>query len=125
MPSFDPSGTAYAHTVESDFPKDMTVLTTESQVVYTSDPSQKADISNGIYNHHLYVADRNKSQRMMVKCPDGHMPPTIGLSMFMGTGEDKGPFLFAGEGGKQDAGYYVGQEDDIIMAVDLGMLTVK
>jgi hypothetical protein len=113
--SMDPSGTGWT-SLAMDFPKDITILKTSTSVVL--EDGKKADISSGLFLHHLLFFDVGKQYPSMAGCYD--MPVRrFPLSLFMAGSEDIGEGIFTTADGKFNSGYYVGQKDSIMMAGDV------
>ncbi|KAF2395561.1 hypothetical protein EJ06DRAFT_525303 [Trichodelitschia bisporula] len=114
--SMDPAGTAWTY-LAGDFPKDVTVLQVESEIVYAD--GTRAQITNGLYNHHLAFVDSAKGAPPMAQCLNGvkgAAPPT---SVFMGGSEDAGRGVYATKDPKLASGYYIGKADTIVMSGDI------
>ena len=72
------------------------VLKTNSIIAYKD--GTKADVSNGIYNHHVSVMDMNRGQKVRFSCGKGGIMETLietlgdtamGGSIIIGRSEDK------------------------------------
>ena len=113
----DPGGTAYNYIV-ADFPKDVAILTTSSQLVY--EDGAKAELDTGVYNHHQYFADIDRQQPSIVQCPNGWIPPSLDPNVVSGSATDKGDFFFTSPDGIVNSGYYVSQKDVIYSNFDVG-----
>jgi hypothetical protein len=111
----DPSGTGW-NAIAEDFPKDITVLKTNTSVVLEN--GQKADISNGMYLHHLLFFDVTKQYPAMVSCYDMEIS-RFGMSLLIAGSEDIGGGIFTTADGKFNSGYYIGLNDQIAMLGDI------
>jgi hypothetical protein len=111
----DPSGTGW-NSLAGDFPKDITVLKTSTAIVF--EDGTKADISNGLYLHHLLYFDPFKQSADMVTCED---TPTrrFPMSLFMAGSEDIGGSVFTTDDGSLNSGYYISPVDPIMMMGDV------
>jgi hypothetical protein len=84
----------------------------------------KADVSKGVYIHHVLTYDTSKKQPSFWSCnADG----TTSVSMdgmgagFVGAGDDNAnaPFMYTSKDGAFKSGFYVGPQDSIIATVVL------
>jgi hypothetical protein len=114
--SMDPGGSAWLYAGE-DLPKDVTILTANSSVVYQN--GEVIDVNNGLYNHHLLLIDINKSAPTIAKCPNGRAVQPPGMSMWAGSSEDKGGAFYTTMDGHYNSGYYIGKDDKTLMTGDI------
>jgi hypothetical protein len=64
----DPNGISFIKNIEGGFCKDCTVLTAKADVVFEN--GTRADISSGVYLHHVIFMNLGKSQEPWVSpCP--------------------------------------------------------
>jgi hypothetical protein len=98
----DPAGTANSFMADSDFPRDVTILTTNMTVTF--EDGTRADSEQGVYTHHTVAMDLAKSTPTMMTC-DGSSWPNMPMSIFMGGSEDKGGSLYTTPDGKFHSGY--------------------
>jgi hypothetical protein len=112
----DPGGTSWNFMAE-DLPRDVTILTANSTVVYAD--GTPADVNNGIYNHHLLFLDLDKGAQTVATCPNGIPVQPPGMSVLTGSSEDKGGAFYTSMDGKFNSGYYVGKNDKVIMNSDM------
>jgi hypothetical protein len=107
------------------WPRDMTVLKTNSITVYEDDT--KADVSNGLYNHHVAVMNLNRGQKMWVNCGKypwldtmvNSMIDNVPGSILVGGSEDKYGNYYSSNDGTFKSGFYVSPNDKIVMTGDL------
>jgi hypothetical protein len=117
--SMDPAGTGW-NSMAGDFPKDITVLSTNLSLVF--EDGKKADISNGLYLHHLLFFNGLKQYPTMIGC-EGLESRRYPFSLFMAGSEDVGGGVFTTSDGKLNSGYYIGPTDPIMMMGDVVNLT--
>jgi hypothetical protein len=113
--SMDPAGTGW-NSIAADFPKDITVLKTNTSLVL--EDGTRADISNGLYLHHLLFFNPVKPYPPMVGC-DGRPLHRFPVSLFMAGSEDIPGGVFTTGDGKFNSGYYIGKADPIVMMGDV------
>jgi hypothetical protein len=72
----DKGGTSYQNMADDDFPRDITILETVSEI--QNEKFQRADTKDGIYNHHNVFFDMTKSPGNVYSCekvkPQGTIP---------------------------------------------------
>jgi hypothetical protein len=103
----DPAGTAYNYLLDTDFPRDITILRANSTVLFQD--GRKADVNGGIYNHHQMFVDSDKSTPSFARCEGSFSVPSMPTSLFMGGSEDKGDVYYSTQDGGFDSGYYIGE----------------
>jgi hypothetical protein len=114
----DPAGTAWNYLADG-FPRDITVLKTNVTVVYAD--GSKADVNNGIYDHHTYMSNMDKSIPAWFNCGSRRSPfnSLSPGSLFIGGSEDKYGGYFTTPDGVVNSGYYIGQKDKLILNGDV------
>jgi hypothetical protein len=113
----DPAGTAWNYIVDTDFPRDITVLRANSTVMFPD--GSKAEVPQGIYNHHQMFTDSAKSTPSFSTCEGSTPRPAMPMSLFMGGSEDKGDVYYSTPDGLFDSGYYIGKDDMIVFGGDV------
>jgi hypothetical protein len=122
----DPNGISYVRTVDGGICKDCTVLNTKADVVFPN--GTRADISGGIYLHHVIFINMGKYQQPWVSaCPGkGSVapPPPAKTSMstasFAGGAIDEFTDYFATkEPGKSEGGYQIAGNSSFLMQGEL------
>jgi len=115
--SMDPAGTGYSNLVGPDFPKDITIIDSDTRLV--NETFQKAMVEDGLYNHHITYMDMNKKVEPWLSCagkPVQEMP----VSFFMGAGsEDIDSKYTPALTSTVKAGYYIGKDDLITVGMDI------
>jgi hypothetical protein len=81
----DVAGTGYNNLVGSDFPRDVLVIDSESQLV--NETFEKAILEDGLYNHHITYTDSSKKATPWLAC-DGKPVAELSGSFFMGAGSE-------------------------------------
>lgn len=113
--AMDPGATSFLNKV--DFPKDITLLDAVVTLVYEDGAS--ANVSNGIYNHHIAFQDASKKPTAMAACPGAAAKSSIPLSVFVATGEDGNNYNYAPNLPDFDGGYYIGPNDALSAVAEL------
>ncbi|KAE9980993.1 hypothetical protein EG328_011894 [Venturia inaequalis] len=118
VPSMDPAGTAWQYAAE-DIPRDITVLKSNVTLVYTD--GTKADVSNGVYQHHSYITAATKKLPSWFNCGTSKMlfESLSPGSLFIGGSEDKYGGYYTTPTGDLNSGYYISKEDKLIMNGDV------
>jgi hypothetical protein len=114
----DPSGTAWSYLADG-FPRDITVLKSNTTVVYAD--GTRADVGNGIYDHHTYMSDMDKPIPGWFNCGSRNSA-FVSLSpgsLFVGGSEDKYGGYFTTPDGGFNSGYYIGQKDRLVLNGDV------
>jgi hypothetical protein len=112
----DPHGSTLTGTL-SGFPENITILSTLSSLNYAN--GTEAVVSNGVYNHHIGVADVTRPPVLIIKCPDGKAEPSTEISLFAGVGEDRGRYMYSTPDESIKGGFYLGPKPKV-----LGMMEV-
>jgi hypothetical protein len=114
----DPAGTSWSYLAEG-IPRDITILKTNTTVVYVD--GSKADISNGIYDHHTFMTNIDKPLPSWYSCGDKKtfFESLTPGSLFIGGSEDRYGGYYTTPEGSVNSGYYVGQNDKLIMNGDV------
>ena len=68
--SMDPAGTGYSYMAGEDFPRDVTLLATNS-AIYDEGAKNKIDTAKGLYNHHNVFFDVGHKDTPAVGCEGG------------------------------------------------------
>jgi hypothetical protein len=115
----DPAGTSWGYLADG-IPRDITILKTNTTVVYAD--GSKADISNGLYDHHTFMTNIDKPVPSWYNCGGNKKSPFDSMtpgSLFIGGSEDKYGGYFSTPDGSVNSGYYVGQNDKLLMNGDV------
>jgi hypothetical protein len=117
--SMDPAGTAFFKTLDKDFPRNITVLTSEMRFVM--EDGSPADLTKGVYQHHAQLIDTSKKAFNAFECVNGQGDwTTPAMSIFMGGGTNsKDGSWFTTQGGALNSGFYIGPKDKIVMQLDI------
>jgi hypothetical protein len=84
----DKGGTSYAHMVDDDFPKDITVLSGKSEV--QNKDFTRAITKDGIYNHHNVFMELSKSPGNIFGCTTGWARPGMPIAVFTAGATENG-----------------------------------
>lgn len=114
----DPAGTAWQYAAE-DIPRDITILKSNVTLVYAD--GTKADVSNGVYQHHSYITAATKKLPSWFNCGTSKMlfESLSPGSLFIGGSEDKYGGYYTTPTGDLNSGYYISKEDKLIMNGDV------
>src|ERR1700712_3470440 len=114
----DPLGTAWNYLADG-FPRDITILKSNTTVIYAD--GSKADVTNGIYSHHTYMSNIDKTIPVWFTCGSRNSMFTSLLpgSLFVGGSEDRYGGYFTTPDGSFNSGYYIGQKDKLVLNGDL------
>jgi hypothetical protein len=114
----DPSGTAWMYTADG-IPRDITVLKSNVTLVYAD--GSKADVSNGIYQHHTFVTAASKSLPSWFNCGSSRMmfESLSPGSLVIGGSEDKYGSYFTNPSGDINSGYYISPSEKLLMNGDV------
>jgi len=103
-------------------PKGCTVLSGKIHLNYTD--GTKADVSNGVYIHHVITSDKTKRPGVFTKCVNGGASSGIEDMLgegFVGAGDDNSnaPFMYTTKDGQFQSGFYLGPKDELSAQVAL------
>jgi hypothetical protein len=113
----DKGGTGYQYMVDDDFPSDITVLETKSEV--QDEKFQRADLKDGIYNHHNVFMDLSKAPAPAFSCESGKPHGEIPVSVFMAGATEVGEMTFAATSGDVKSGYYLPKNRRMLNMIDV------
>jgi hypothetical protein len=120
----DPNGISFVRNVEGGICADCTVLTTKADVVFAN--GTRADISSGVYLHHVIFMNVGKSQEPWISaCPQTANSPAAPaksvtpVASFAGGAIDEFTDWFATKDAKTDGGYHVAAKDSFLMQAEL------
>jgi hypothetical protein len=114
----DPGGTSYNFHLDSDFPRDITVLLAQSAIL--SSDFKRTTLEDKIYNHHNAFMETVKEADQIYECENGvkaKNPPSINL--FAGTSTEKIEFNFTSASDKIKTGFYIGKDSKLQNVIDL------
>jgi hypothetical protein len=113
----DPAGTGYNNLVGPDFPKDVLLIDSHSQLV--NETFDKAIVEDGLYNHHITYMDSSKTVDPWIAC-NGQPVPEMPLSFFMGAGSEDIDDKYSPANGKTTKyGYHIGKDDIVTVGMDV------
>jgi hypothetical protein len=101
----------------SGFPENVTILSTTTTLMYAN--GTEAMVSNGVYNHHIGIADIMRPPVLIIKCPDGKPEPSIEVSLFAGVGEDRGRYIYSTTDDSIRGGFYLGKSPKILALMEV------
>lgn len=103
-------------------PSGCMVLSGKIHLNYTD--HTKADVSNGVYIHHVITSDQSKRQSSFTKCLTGGaasgIEDMLGVG-FVGAGDDNSnaPFMYTTKDGQFQSGFYLAPTDTLSARVAL------
>jgi hypothetical protein len=113
--SLDPQGTSYAY-MASDFPTNITVLSTQTAIVYEN--GESISNANGVYNHHVFVIDTSKKFHTSMEC-QGSGLPLPAMNTITGMSADLGPENSITVTKRPITGISVPKDHKVLLTVDL------
>jgi hypothetical protein len=122
----DPNGISYVRNVDGGICTNCTVLTTKADVVFAN--GTRADISSGVYLHHVIFMHIGKSQEQWVSaCPEitnsSITPPTTKsanpVASFAGGAIDEFTDWFATKDARKESGYHIASKTSFLMQAEL------
>jgi hypothetical protein len=118
--SMDKGDSSYMNMVDDDFPRDITILTSESEV--QTKEFKRATTTEGIYNHHNVFMDVSKPPLSVYGCSDPKLQQkstSFPFSLLAGGATETAISQFSTNKGDVKAGYYLSKTRIIITIVDV------
>ena len=119
--SMDRGGTSYMSMVDDDFPGDITVLQSSSEI-QTKD-FRRATAVDQIYNHHNVFIQLNKNASSVYGCTDKSRESKtamVGASVFTAGASEVGQFNYYAElNGKLRSSYYLKKDRRLLNMIDI------
>jgi hypothetical protein len=113
----DPSGTAWAYRIGADFPTDITIL---SGAIYpTYEDGTIADMSNGLYQHHLTYLDLSKPVNPIVSCGKPVFSGALPVTLVIAGAADNSGAIYTTVDAKFNSGYYISNTTRLMQIGDL------
>jgi hypothetical protein len=117
----DRGGTSYMSSIDDDFPKDITVLRTKSEI--QTKEFRRATAVDQIYNHHNVFIELNKNAPAVFGCvnrPRQAKTAMAGVGVFTAGATETGEFDYYAElDGKLKSSYYLRKDPTLINAIDV------
>jgi hypothetical protein len=114
----DIGGTSYANDVDTDFPRDITILKAFTEV--QNKDGKRMELKDGLYNHHTVFFDITKSNLSPYTCAAPKWG--FGLSvvpLFAAGATEKSEQVFMASSPDVKSGYYLNSTGSIINMIDL------
>jgi hypothetical protein len=108
----DPDGTGYTHLLGDDFPRDITIIDTDTMIADAA--GKKLKLDSNIYDHHHMFTDQSKKPIEFIACGSGSESKPMSViptSIFMASATEDLQFRYTTDDGKFNSGYYVGKGD--------------
>ncbi|KAF2402560.1 hypothetical protein EJ06DRAFT_547834 [Trichodelitschia bisporula] len=115
--SMDKGGTGYQYLVADDYPRDVTVLETETMIL--DEKFQRADTKDGIYNHHNVFMDFTSAPVAAFGCEDLGKAATIPISVLSGGATEVAGMTFAAAKNEIKSGYYLTKDRHVLNMMDV------
>jgi hypothetical protein len=113
----DRGGTGYMNTVGDDFPRDVMVLQTTSEV--QNPDFTRASTDQGIYNHHNVFFDFAKPIDVF-GCEEGHKSsPQVPVTVFSAGATEVGQLTYYAQDGAIKSGYYIPKNRQMMNMIDV------
>jgi hypothetical protein len=102
--------------IDDDFPKDITVLQTMSEI--QDKDFKRVDIPQGIYNHHNVFIELSKRPAVAYTC-ESVQPKGVPVAVFMAGATETGDIRFAATKGDIKTGYYLSKDRVMLNMIDV------
>jgi len=114
----DSGGTSYANDIDSDFPRDISILKAFTEV-HNKD-GKKVELKDGIYNHHTAFFDITKRNPSPFKCATRSAGFNMGtVPVFAAGATEIAVQIFMAESGDIKSGYYLRKSGTVMNLIDL------
>jgi Stress up-regulated Nod 19 len=113
----DPAGTGYMYSVGGDFPKDITILYSESGVY--DENMKPIEFKDGLYNHHNLFIDTSQPPPAILSCGNGKALTSMPMSYFIRGTADLKSNRYTTADGTFKAGFYVTKDAPVMQMVDV------
>jgi hypothetical protein len=113
--SMDPSGTSYTDAVADDFPKDILILTSTTQIV--NKDFKPVSTSEGIYTHHATFLNFVKRSPNWFSCNGKPVPDNTVWTIVAGAGSEV--IEFPAGNATVRSGNFIGKSDPVMLSIDL------
>jgi hypothetical protein len=113
----DKGGTLYQYTVDNDFPNDITVLKTHSEIQTAE--FKKAGTESGIYNHRNVFIELTKAPKLAFSCSNGVTKQIVPFSVFAAGATEDVSLNFLATKGPLKTGYYIGKNRVLFNTIDV------
>jgi hypothetical protein len=115
--SMDPHGTGYSYLAGEDFPRDVTVLEAASMMV--DENFKRADLADGLYNHHNVFYDLSHELMPVLQCGTAAPKSSLPMAVFMAGATETGTIGYAVKNSTLKSGFYIGKNDKIVIGIDM------
>jgi hypothetical protein len=113
--SMDPSGTSYTDPVAADFPKDVLILTSTTQIV--NKDFKPVNTGDGIYTHHATFLNFVKRSPNWFACDGKPVPDMTAWTIVAGAGSEV--IEFPAPNNTVLSGSFIGKSDPVVLSIDL------
>ena len=116
--SMDKGGTSYSNDIDSDFPRDITILKAVTEV--QSKDGKRMELKDGIYNHHTAFFDITKKNPSPFKCATRRAGFNLGtVPVFAAGAQEYAVQIFMATSGDVKSGYYLRKSGTVMNLIDL------
>jgi hypothetical protein len=115
--SMDPAGTGYLYIMAEDFPRDITIIDSKSNVF--DDKSRPIDREKGLYNHHNIFVDISTTTPPMMSCNGGKGFSSIPTNVFMAGAADALYYSFTNKDASFKSGLYLAKDAPVVQMIDV------
>jgi hypothetical protein len=113
----DPAGTGYQYIMAEDFPRDITVIDSKSNVF--DEKLQPIDRGNGLYNHHNIFVDMGTSTPPLLSCSGGKGFASIPTNTFMAGAADALYYSYTNKAATFKSGLYLAKDAAVMQMIDV------
>ncbi|KAF2664955.1 hypothetical protein BT63DRAFT_464214 [Microthyrium microscopicum] len=116
--SMDSGGTSFANGVDTDFPRDITILKAYTDV--QNKAGKRMELKDGIYNHHTVFFDLNNRHASPYTCAAGKVGSKMAtVPVFAAGATETTVQVYMASSGDVKSGYYLNKTGSITNMIDL------
>jgi hypothetical protein len=116
--SMDAGGTSYSNDIDSDFPRDITILKAATEV--QNKDGKRMELKDGIYNHHTAFFDITKANPSPFACASRRVGFNLGtVPVFAAGAQEYSAQIFMATSGDVKSGYYLRNRGVVMNLIDL------
>jgi len=113
----DASGTGYSDALGPDFPRDILILSSASEL--HNETGHIAYVKDGFYNHHAAFISFDKRTEDWFSCEGKPVPDMTQYTIFMGSEAEVVEIPLTEESRKVKSGFYVGPKDKLYLGIEI------
>jgi len=116
--SMDSGGSSFANDIDDDFPRDITIMRSSTDVV--NKDGKRLELKDGIYNHHTGFFDLTRMNPSPFGCANGKWGFNLGSIPVIAAGAtERAVQVFMAESGDVKSGYYLPKTGSVKNLIDL------